>query len=729
MDFYDAMETDDMEVQYTHAGSASMQYEHASYGKPQTTLETHNIPLISHVHSRQRRQEREISKAQLQAAVKYGTKEPAHPGRNGKPRWRFTHNGVVFITDDTCQNEVTCWRLDERSQREEEEGAAFMDIGGGVSSHTVLTIDTSSSMGKGDVGGYPTRLAAVYECLARDLVEPQLASASATDVVSVIEMTSDAQVVLRRAPLDADLVATLRQRASVKPRGHGHYLPSLDAALELMAEDAGHSTQLFLVFLSDGAPSDHSDMVCSHGVNVWAACPSGDVSMEHGGRLQLMTCGAGVSTCRQEIRRRVAEECLQRVRRMGDLFGRDRMSILTVAFGSAVEDDLQVLRRMAACLPRHSCARGGHVALRPALISLASVLTTVRRVDASLGLTSRDLLHEVEDPAHHPHHRFRMIQRDDDWSIYGPAVFVRKLRYAPNTASGIEFVTTPLAEGANGLAVRSRKFVDGAERACFRAAEVFYLEDRGMGELAAGVGLRLVAKESLFLEQLEESFYQRAAAIQAEVGRLADLFNGLVDALHGAEPAMHISFVETAIYELLDEKVKGRRRWILAEPELEGHYTKWNNNAGGVGPEDHLRANYFVRLVQPKLGDSLSHAHGLLKKAAPTFQSDAAGLLSQLGQSEVTGSLSLDIDDVPQCFSHFTWCVTDRKLLTCDLQGVWNSMDGFTLTDPAVHCSASSEASPRLNQCLGTDKGQEGIDSFFGSHRCSALCTLLGLHA
>jgi hypothetical protein len=36
---------------------------------------------------------------ELKAAIKYGRKERANPGRDGDSRWRFTHRGVVYITD------------------------------------------------------------------------------------------------------------------------------------------------------------------------------------------------------------------------------------------------------------------------------------------------------------------------------------------------------------------------------------------------------------------------------------------------------------------------------------------------------------------------------------------------------------------------------------------------------------------------------------------------------
>ncbi len=43
-----------------------------------------------------------------------------------------------------------------------------------AAAHVVVIVDHSGSMRKGDVPGYDSRTAAVYDCLAKDLVEPQL---------------------------------------------------------------------------------------------------------------------------------------------------------------------------------------------------------------------------------------------------------------------------------------------------------------------------------------------------------------------------------------------------------------------------------------------------------------------------------------------------------------------------------------------------------------------------
>lgn len=94
--------------------------------------------------------------------------------------------------------------------------------------------------------------------------------ARAPTQISLIEMQDEAEVVLCRSGATADLLSYLKRRSSTAyARSHGNYLPALDEALGLMREDAAEQKQLFLVFLSDGAPSDHTGMACPHGYNVW----------------------------------------------------------------------------------------------------------------------------------------------------------------------------------------------------------------------------------------------------------------------------------------------------------------------------------------------------------------------------------------------------------------------------------------------------------------------------
>jgi hypothetical protein len=125
-------------------------------------------------------------------------------------------------------------------------------------------------------------------------------------------------------------------------------------------------------------------------------------------------------------------------------------------------------------------------------------------------------------------------------------------------------------------------------------------------------------------------------------------------------------------------------------------FVKWNNNAGAVRV--------------PK-----SEGADLLGAIRESDDEEEDGSSDEGGED--------DEGDTPQCFSHFTWSVTDGDLLVCDLQGVWNEIDGFLLTDPAMHRKPKGGRQKRG----GTDKGADGIADFFRTHRCSARCRELGL--
>jgi len=225
------------------------------------------------------------------------------------------------------------------------------------------------------------------------------------------------------------------------------------------------------------------------------------------------------------------------------------------------------------------------------------------------------------------------------------------------------------------------------------------------GRNAVKIGETLVAKETLYEEQLRDSvFHINMCKVQAEAQELAMRFNRRVSQTFGgggAQGEWQVNFADTWIYEVLDDFYEQGRGWILAEPELEGKFTKWNNNAGG------LRA---------PLSRRGGGGGGGLGIGGAIIEED-----EEEDEDEDGGSAAIVTDDVPQCFSHFTWSVTDGKRLVCDLQGVWNHVDGFVLTDPALHYHRGR------HKHGGTDKGQDGIDNFFKTHTCSPMCVHLGL--
>ena len=76
-------------------------------------LPTQDIPFVSSIHGRERRTQRDISKRDLQSAVKYGIKERGFPHpKTGAKRWKYTYNDIVYITDATSTVEVTSWALE-----------------------------------------------------------------------------------------------------------------------------------------------------------------------------------------------------------------------------------------------------------------------------------------------------------------------------------------------------------------------------------------------------------------------------------------------------------------------------------------------------------------------------------------------------------------------------------------------------------------------------------------
>lgn len=69
---------------------------------------------------------------------------------------------------------------------------------------------------------------------------------------------------------------------------------------------------------------------------------------------------------------------------------------------------------------------------------------------------------------------------------------------------------------------------------------------------------------------------------------------------------------------------------------------------------------------------------------------------------------------VMQALSHYSYQVTNGRLLLCDLQGgVYQ--DGFILTDPVICSQEEGQYGP-------TDLGQRGIDTFFSRHKCNQFC-------
>ena len=267
----------------------------SSSSTPQQTTSSSSIAassLVSGAHGRKRRQERQISKIDLQRARRYGMAEPARFGRI-----KYTLGGKVFIYDPSCNAEITSYpsadavgastgshhkppillaprvipphriaankALRERLLQNKDTCS--------WTSHSVLVVDMSGSMRRDDVTGARCRADAVWMALARDYVQRQLEQGLAvvhesTDVVSLVVMApndQEPQVLLQCEPFNWILynrLLDLREWRNLRPSGAGCYLPALQKARELLNinnNTAGSSNcALALLFFSDGRPSD-----------------------------------------------------------------------------------------------------------------------------------------------------------------------------------------------------------------------------------------------------------------------------------------------------------------------------------------------------------------------------------------------------------------------------------------------------------------------------------------
>jgi Mg-chelatase subunit ChlD len=111
--------------------------------------------------------EEDVSRRKIAADANFssaGKKEVANPGRNGQIRHKFTHKGVIYITDETGKHEITSWRMDEANKAIEEADISEAACSG---SHTVIVVDASGSMRKEDVPG--TIRTPCGECLPQPL--------------------------------------------------------------------------------------------------------------------------------------------------------------------------------------------------------------------------------------------------------------------------------------------------------------------------------------------------------------------------------------------------------------------------------------------------------------------------------------------------------------------------------------------------------------------------------
>ena len=82
-----------------------------------------------------------------------------------------------------------------------------------------------------------------------------------------------------------------------------------------------------------------------------------------------------------------------------------------------------------------------------------------------------------------------------------------------------------------------------------------------------------------------------------------------------------------------------------------------------------------------------------------------------------------------EAFTHFTYRFTNKRVMVCDLQGIFNTDTNpptIELTDPAIHYASSKGRRMVYGK---TDKGRSGMNAFWKTHKCTNVCKLLHLSA
>lgn len=250
-----------------------------------------------------------------------------------------------------------------------------------------------------------------------DLMKTALGASCQDFAVSLIIMSSDSHTLLDRVPVDDELCSRFEALAQTTGVSHGHYVPALKKVHNLLKADSKRRVHPVVFFVSDGAPSDHIDRECKHGVSVWQPDPAAQVLglVHKSGRPCLQSCVTSTS-CRQQVKQRTVDECCDIVRELGKLFDEDRITLNTIAFGDPALD-YEVLERMALVLKQGSFQKLGLgiQRLRSALSTLSSTVTSMLTTGGGGGLTLREpRAMETRESFHTP----VVKVTNEDWDVY-----------------------------------------------------------------------------------------------------------------------------------------------------------------------------------------------------------------------------------------------------------------------------------------------------------------------
>jgi hypothetical protein len=562
-------------------------------------------------------------------------------------------------------------------------------------SNTVIVVDTSGSMKKADVWGARSRLHAVWMSVALDFIAHRLETGNGglSDVISIVTLGDDSEVVIREQPTSWILyneLVDIYRRETIPACGHGHYIPSLATAEDLLARNKSASCALAVCFVSDGKPSD--------------------LGLDRDGRIQAT------------------------VESLGKRFGR-RLTFTTVGIGSNPEE-FEMLRSMAEAakdfgvqasfqLPSMTSAALGDV-----LTSTATSLTKTQTEMTDMStLKQRDIREVLRESRKKASQEVVKFVSSEDYYLY-PADRVERHVYREwyddNRRRHHSYDSAPMEHpSAQFVALNKAAFGEGAERFAFRLFEV--TED---GETV--VGKSLVAKESrLVLEKgdkTRETFVRTFCQTQQLARRIADEFNEKLDHLrrvHKGTP--RVKFLDCSVYDL-DDILLGKQSVLVEEKLDHTKWHKWNANNGYV--EGMQEAPDFT---YDKLRSAMDHLTNIDLGAIAEddeeedSDDDNNSIADDGLSSQAVPKKRFTPSEVAQAFSHFSYQATGRKRLVCDLQGVYDEKDNvLKFSDPVIHYY-NARRLERRSVHGRTDLGRKGMAMFFETHKdcCGHLCRLV----
>jgi Mg-chelatase subunit ChlD len=631
-------------------------------------------------------------KLDLETVLKHGKPVPCKYGN------AYRYKDITYVVDYAERREKTCYavpvplkRVEISGDKRLEHRSALKKLQNPASwqSNTVIVVDTSGSMNKADVWGARSRLDAVWLSVALDFIAHRLETGSAGlyDVISIVSLGNSAEVIVETQPTSWLLyneIADIYQNKKYSPKSHGNYIPSLEAAEEILTRNKSASCALAVCFISDGKPSD-------------------------GGR---------------DVEGRIMEA----VESLGKRFGR-RLTLATVGIGSN-PDEFHMLRSMAEAakdygvqasfeLPSMTSAALADV-LTATATSLTKTQTEMTDMTTLKQRNVRDVLRESRKKASE-----EVVQHvsKDDYFIYPINKVDRHVYrewYDDERRRHDSYDSAPMQHPeAGGVVLKKAAFGEGAERFAFRFFEV-----AADGETV--VGRPLVAKESrLVLEEGDrsrEKFVRTFCRTQQLARRIADEFNKKLDSLRRVDKGTpRVTFLDCSVYEL-DDKSRGKQS-VLVEEKLDHMvWHKWNANNGFI--EGMKEAPEFT---YDKLRNAMDHLTNIDLGAIEEGEEEEESEHNSLEGRPKIISKKFTPSEVAQAFSHFSYYATGKKRLICDLQGVFDEKENILkFSDPVIHYYNSGRLERRSVHGR-TDLGREGMAMFFETHKdcCGHLCRLV----